>query len=216
MSADPWGQLLELFEGGDVGALRSALSERPGLARAAGPSGESAVMAALYRGRRDLAEALADAKTPLDLFERVGLGDGRGVEALLDKSADALEAVSPDGFTALQLACYLARPSIADILLAHRAPVDAVATNGSALRAIHAAVAGGEYECLRMVLEAGAEVDAAQNGRITALHAAAHRGNAPMVQLLLGAGADPRRRDDQGRSAIDHGAGHPDVLALFN
>jgi len=215
MSADAWGQILELIEGGDLGALRSALRERPELALARGPGGESAVMAAFYRGRRDAAEAIADAKSPLDLFEQVGLGDGRGVEALLDRSPDSVGTLSPDGFTPLQLACYLARPAMAEILLAHHAPVETVATNGSELRAIHAAVAGGEFDCVRMVVEAGAQVDAVQRGRITALHAAAHRGNLSMVQLLLGAGADPSRKDDEGRTAVDHGAAHPDVLALF-
>ena len=205
----PWEELVAALETGDTDALRTRLAASADLAEARGPAGESPVMAALYRGRRDLAELVAEAKAELDLFESVGLGRLREVSA-----ADA-DAVSPDGFPALALACYLAQAGAAELLLGAGATVDAVATNGSELRAIHAAVAGGELECLRLVLAAGPQVDAPQRGGYTALQAAAHRGNVPMVELLLAAGADPDRAADDGRTARDQGAEHPAVVAAL-
>lgn len=219
MSSDDWHTVVALIEGGDAAALDRALAERKALARAKGHAGESAVLTALYRGRRDLAELLARAKEGIDLFEMVGLGALAGIEGLFEITGDAapvVGAVSPDGFTVLQLSCYLAQPRVTALLLEHGAPVDAVATNGSELRAIHAAVAGGDRECLALVLAADPQVDAPQRGGFTALQAAAHRGHVALVELLLLAGADPDRPAEDGRTARDQAAEHPAVLALFD
>lgn len=218
MSGDDWTRIEALLEEGDLDSLLAVLRQEPELARLVGPSGESTVMAALYRRRRDLADALAGAKENVDLFELVGMGLVPGVEALIEMAGrpqETVNLVSPDGFTVLQLACYLAQPAVARLVLRHGADAEAMATNGSGLRAIHASVAGGSLECLECVLAAGVDVDAPQNGGYTALQSAAHRAHVAMVEALLRAGADPERVADDGRSARDHAAEHPELLNLL-
>jgi ankyrin repeat protein len=55
----------------------------------------------------------------------------------------------------------------------------------------------------RILLAAGANVDARQSGWTTPLMLAAARGNTALVQLLLDAGADVQARDETGRTALD-------------
>ena len=56
--------------------------------------------------------------------------------------------------------------------------------------ALHAAADHGHPECVRALLEAGADVNKAGDGGDTALHAAARYGNADSVRALCEAGAD--------------------------
>ncbi|MEJ2246218.1 MAG: ankyrin repeat domain-containing protein [Acidobacteriota bacterium] len=56
--------------------------------------------------------------------------------------------------------------------------------------ALHAASQNGHIEIVRLLLEAGAKVDAQGNDDATALHAASQNGHAEIVKLLLEAGAN--------------------------
>ena len=57
------------------------------------------------------------------------------------------------------------------------------------------AALGGDVEICRMLIEAGADIDAAGNRGNTALMFAAERGHAEVCRVLIEAGADPRARD---------------------
>jgi ankyrin repeat protein len=91
--------------------------------------------------------------------------------------------------------------------------VDAVTANDLANQPLHAAAAGRSIETCRLLLAAGAEVDARQHGGFTPLHEAAQSGDAGMVELFLSAGADPTALASDGRSPaeIARDAGHGDV-----
>ena len=65
---------------------------------------------------------------------------------------------------------------------------------------LHSAVAGRRIAAARLLLEAGAAVNAQAQG-LTPLHLAAHAGHGPLVELLLAFGADTRVRDSQGHTA---------------
>ena len=52
---------------------------------------------------------------------------------------------------------------------------DAVAANGTALRALNSAAAGGHHSIAHLLLDHGAEVDPRQTGGFTPLHEAAHQ-----------------------------------------
>lgn len=64
-------------------------------------------------------------------------------------------------------------------------------------------VADGSANKVRLLLAAGAEVDARQPGWMTPLMLAAASGNAPVVSLLLEAGADVNAKDSRDRTALD-------------
>ncbi|MEJ2111162.1 MAG: ankyrin repeat domain-containing protein [Acidobacteriota bacterium] len=56
--------------------------------------------------------------------------------------------------------------------------------------ALHTASRNGHTEIVKLLLEAGANVDATGNDDVTALHAASQNGHAEIVELLLEAGAN--------------------------
>ena len=68
--------------------------------------------------------------------------------------------------------------------------------------ALHHAVRGGSASTVRILLEAGAEINAQQHGGQTALHAAALRGQTEIVRLLLDNGADVELRESYGRTPL--------------
>lgn len=72
----------------------------------------------------------------------------------------------------------------------------------------------GHARIARLLLEAGAAVDATLEGGATALFVAAAEGHARVVALLLEAGADARRTLDDGATAL-HAAAHEAVIALL-
>jgi ankyrin repeat protein len=71
---------------------------------------------------------------------------------------------------------------------------------------------------VRVLLDAGADVDARQHGGYTPLMEAALQGNEEMVRALLDAGADPTLTDDGGRNSIQfaRAEGHIDVAELLD
>jgi uncharacterized protein len=92
------------------------------------------------------------------------------------------------------------------------APVDTYTANDLANQPLHAAAAGRHLEVCRLLLAAGADVNATQHGGYTPLHEAAQHGDIEMVELFLSAGADPTVRVPEGTPAdLADAAGHQDV-----
>ena len=74
--------------------------------------------------------------------------------------------------------------------------------NRRAASALHFAALNGHTEVAKLLLEAGADKDAANNLGITALHSAAESGHIEVVKLLLAAGADKDKADSEERTAL--------------
>lgn len=68
--------------------------------------------------------------------------------------------------------------------------------------ALHYAATEGQNGCIRILLDAGADVHALDNAGQTALHLVATHGHGTCVKILLDAGADPTLTDGHGFSAI--------------
>ena len=83
--------------------------------------------------------------------------------------------------------------------------------------ALQIAANSGHVECVALLLEAGANKDAANSDGITALHRAARMGHAQVVQLLLEAGADKNAADSDRRTGLHFAAqhGHREVVHLL-
>jgi ankyrin repeat protein len=113
------------------------------------------------------------------------------------------DVYSDDGFTALHFAAYYGATQVLRILLERGARVGAMTTNFLANTPLHAAAAGRHMENCRLLLAAGADVNARQHGGFTPLHTPAQHGDRAMAQLFLDHGADPTIANDEGQTPID-------------
>ena len=64
------------------------------------------------------------------------------------------------------------------------------------------AVASGNSGELRLLIEAGVNLDARNAAGDTALHVAAKQGNADVARMLIEAGSDPKARNAAGLTAL--------------
>lgn len=209
-------RLKAAIEAGDGGAVGQLIGDEPGLAKAL--DGDlSAVMLAAYHQQPEIAAALLEARGPADLFEAAALGLEARVRDLIEWDPRCVVARSADGFTALHLSAFFGHPDIVRRLLAAGADVGPVADNPSKVQPLHSAVARGSLEAVEILLEAGAAVDARQEGGFTPLMGAAAAGATGLVGRLLEAGADPSAETDDGKTALDlaQERGHGEVEGLL-
>ena len=205
--------LIAAVKAGDAARVGELLEAEPDLVSARDADGVSALMLARYRSNRAVTDVLLAADPDLDVFEAATLGYLDRLRARLDDDPSVVAALSADGYTALHFAAFFAKPEAARTLIEMGAPVDVVAANEMRVQPLHSAAAGHNIEVCRLLLAAGAEVDARQAGGFTPLHEAAQNGDPEMVELFLSAGADPGLRTDDERTAADLAdeAAHPDV-----
>ena len=207
--------LIAAVNADDATLVTELVTADPSLANARDEAGVSALMLSKYRFARPVTDALLAADPERDIFEATALGEIERLRERLLDDPDAVHAYSADGFTALHFAAFFGKPEAARVLLEHGADVAAWTRNPFANQPLHAASAGRHIEVCRVLVSAGADVDARQHGGFTPLHEAAQHGDIELVELLLSAGADPTIREDEGRTAADlaDSAGHPDAAA---
>jgi ankyrin repeat protein len=198
---------LDAVKRGDEAAVRDALGADPALAGSR-DDGVSAVLTALYRGARGVADAILEARPRLDAFDAAAVGDAAALRDALARDPGAARAHGADGFTALQLAAFFGRPEAAAALLAAGADVNAVSRGGLRTTPLLAALAGPAPSMAFGLLEAGADVHARGDGGFTPLHSAAQGGHDAEAAALLERGADPAARADDGRTPLDLARAH--------
>jgi len=192
--------VIEAIEAGNAEQLKALLAADRSLGSARDATGVSALMQALYRQRKDMAELLRRARPELDIFEAASLGRADLVEDMVTRDPRMAFERSADGFTALHFAAFFGEDSVARVLLEHHADAGAVANNPMQVQPLHSAAASRNLAIARALLEHGAPVNARQQKGWTALHAAAQHGDKPMVELLLKHGANPNAKNDDGRT----------------
>jgi ankyrin repeat protein len=208
-------ELFEAIDRGDADRVRELVAAEPELAAARDAAGVSAIMRARYRNDRPVLDALLATDLEPDVFESASLGRLDRLTVILDDDPAFASAWSADGFGALHVAAYFAKPLTAKLLIERGAPVDAYARGEQHVQPLHSAAAGGHHEICRLLLDAGADVRARQTAGWTVLHQAAQHGDPQLVELFLSAGADPGAENDAGETAAEtaEAAGHPDVAA---
>ena len=209
-------ELFDAIAAGDLDGVRRLVADHPAAASARDQNGLPAVLAATYRHRPDIVEALLAAEPELDVFTASAVGDVDRLVDLLDGEPSLATAYAADGFFPLGLAAYFGQPDAVRLLLERGADVGAVADNPMRIQALHAAVAGRSLEAVRLLVGAGADVNAGQHGGWTPLMGAAAHGDAEIVEVLLAAGADPAAVNDEGANAVSLATsnGHSQVAAL--
>ena len=210
--------VFDLIDAGDEDALSSELARDPDLAAERNADGLSSVLYALYNGKQELVDPLLDANPPLDVFDAAAVGRTRGLEELLGAEPELVTAWSPDGFTALHLAAFFGQEKAAKILVERGAAVNLVARNPSIhVTPLHSATAGSHPAIVKLLLEHGADPNAAQDGGFTPLHSAAQNDDRESAEALLEAGADPLLANDAGKTPADlAGDKTRDLVAVSN
>ena len=207
--------MFDAIDAGDEARLGELLATEPGLAGERDDDGVSAVLHARYRDNHDAVAQLLATGPELDLFDAAGLGRPDRLAELLGRDRAGATAFSSDGFTALHLASFFGQAEAARLLIAHSAPPNVVSRNALKVMPLHSAAAGSHVGVARLLVAAGADVNAVQPHGYRPLHAAAQNGNAELTELLLAAGADQATRTDDGKTPADlaAAAGHEEIAA---
>ncbi|XP_061140112.1 ankyrin repeat and SOCS box protein 13 [Syngnathus typhle] len=138
-----------------------------------------------------------DCSTPL--CDACAAGSPECVKLLLEHGA----AVNPPFFTFSQLheACLRGNLDCVELLIQHGASMEAHDCRyGTPL---HVACASKHYLCAKVLLNAGANVNAAKLHE-TALHAAAKARHVELIELLVEFGADLHARDNADKKAVHY------------
>lgn len=144
-------------------------------------------------------------------------GHTAAVKLLLDQGSDINAQIETNRNTALTLACFQGRHEVVSLLLDRKANVEHRAKTG--LTPLMEAASGGYIEVGRVLLDKGADVNAAPvpTSRDTALTIAADKGHLKFVELLLSRGAAVEVKNKKGNSPLwlaAHG-GHLSVVDIL-
>ena len=199
----PMQQLFDAIKAGRVDEVRQLVQGNPALAASRDASGASAILVAAYNMKPDVVSALLECGAPVDIFEASVLGKVDRIQQILTANPARVSEHAPDGFTPVALAAFFGQPAAVKALIAAGADVNAAATNGLKVQALHAAVAGRNLEIVKAVLDAGADPNAQQQAGFRPMHEAGTNANRALAELLLKHGADPSLPSDDGKNAID-------------
>jgi len=210
-------ELFDAIRAGDVTRVRGLLAADPGLVNRRNERGHSPVLIAQYHHKRDVVTVLLEAGPELDLFDACAVGRTERVAELLSRDPSQVNAYSGDGFYPLGLAAFFGHPATVRLLLTRGADVAQVARNPMQVQALHSAAAGKSFETVRLLVEAGAPVNAKQHKGWAPLHEAVLSRDVEMTRYLLAHGADPKQQNDEGKSAIGLAAeaGEAAILKLL-
>ena len=167
-------KLIDVIKAGELGKVQAILADNFLLASQRLPSGESPLMAALYRGHHDIVAALIDAGVDLDVFAAAATGRLEDLRRTVDPNT--VNWYAYDGWTPLHLAAFFGHLDAAALLLDSGADVHAVSRNGIKNTPLHAAVAGRHADVAAALLAHGADPEALDAGGYTPRAIAAQNG----------------------------------------
>ncbi|MGH9586312.1 MAG: ankyrin repeat domain-containing protein [Acidobacteriaceae bacterium] len=209
--------LLNMIRRGQKADIAALVVESPDEAKDRDAQGVSMLMWSIYTRQPEITGCLRPLAGDLDVFEAAALGDCGRLRALLGEDAMRVWGVSEDGWAPLHLACAFGGPEAVKLLLEHGAHAHQVSRNPQRNQPLHAAIAlGDSIETVKLLVEAGADVNAVQAGGFTPLHQAAAAGKVEIIAFLLEHGARRDVRCDEGKLPRDYARerGHAAVAEL--
>ena len=196
-------KFIQAVENHDVSTVESMLFMDPGLVETVTEAGISILLYAAYFKEEKITELLLNHVSHLDIHEACAMGYLNEVKRNIGENKNNTNLFSADGFTPLILACYFGYYDIVDFLIDKGAKINLKAKNESVVAPVNSAVASGNEQIVKLLLEAGANPNLTQQSGITPLHSAAYRGDEKICKLLVEYGSDVMARSDDGRTALD-------------
>src|SRR5512135_3096541 len=138
------------------------LEVEPALVNARDENGLSAVLTAAYYQEPDIARLLVQRGAELNVFEACAVGELPRVQALVKQQPDLINAYAPDGFQPLGLAAFFGHTDMVEFLLSQGAAVNSPSRNAMRVMPLHSAIANRRSAIVRLLLDHGADVNAAQ------------------------------------------------------
>jgi len=137
------------------------------------------------------------------------------VQTLLEMNA-SVDMADTHGCTPLWIACRNGREEVTRLLLTANADPHSIHRDQGD-KTIHAACWDGHLQCLRLLLDAGVDVDSDNINEWTPLYMCAQHGFADCTRLLLQRRADVNQADRWGSTplAVASLNGHTDCVALL-
>lgn len=197
-------EFFALADADDAAALEKALARAPETFRLRNETGETLYLYCVFRGKTKCAELLKR-RGQLSLHEAALAGDAARVSELANAAAWSVDALSPDGWTALHLAAFLGQGAVIAALLEQKADARIFSRAFEQNLPIHAAAAGRRIDkaSYTKLVAATGDADALQKQGYTALMIAAGNGFTDAVDVLLDAGASTSRKTPDGKTAAD-------------
>jgi ankyrin repeat protein len=185
---------LAAVKAGNTTEVTQLLEVEPELVNARDENGLSAVLTAAYYQEPDIARLLVQRGAELNVFEACAVGEASRVKSLVEQQPELINAYAPDGFQPLGLAAFFGHTDIAEYLLLAGADVNSPSRNAMRVMPLHSAIANRHTASVRLLLDHGADVNAAQADDFTPLHEAAQNGLLDVTQWLLDRGANVNPR----------------------
>lgn len=210
--------LEEYIQTENIESLKNLLDLSPELATCTTSYSVSPLMLSCYMKKPLVSKVLLTYLNELNIYEAAAAGKFDMVANIIYYHPEQVNSYSSDGFAPLGLACYFGHEEIARYLLLKGAEVNAPSQNGYNVYPLHSAVAANNLDITKILLEAGATVNIAQQSGVTPLHSAASHGNIEMLILLLEAGAAVNVKSDDGRTPAELAAekGFPEIARILS
>jgi uncharacterized protein len=208
--------LFAAIKAGELERVKALVSADAALVDAREAKGESAILTAVYNGRKEIANLLVARGARLSLFEACAAGEFDAVERLLG-SGSAVNDFSDDGWTPLHLAAFFGHPKIVELLLANGADVTARSRNANGNTPLHAALAANQRMVAGLLIGGGADLDTGDAAGWRPLHLAAANNNLETMKALIAQGADVAATTTEGQTplAVARARHHAEAAALL-
>jgi ankyrin repeat protein len=213
---------LDLIRKGKTQEIAEWVEDDPQIAESRDAQGVSALLLAVYTGQTKIRDFLRSG-LDLDLPEAAAVGDVERLRELLGSDRAMAEeranSRSADGWPLLHLAAAFADEPTVQLLLDAGADVKQISETPMRNQALHAVLAlSKDAAVTRLLIERGADVNAAQTAGYRPLHQAAVTGREDLVRILLDAGADRTARCDRGKTPAEYARerGHDAVAAMLD
>ncbi len=191
-----------LDKGADPNASRNGVTALQAAASAVHPTSK-----AENAEIKEIVDLLVSRGAKIDLVSAVALGNVADVERLLKENPQLANSRRADGYPALHMAVSMNNKAIVRALLNAGGDVDVRSqsenTGYREETALYCAAFWDRVELAKLLIEAGADVNAATIRQTTPLHEAARMGHLKLAKLLLEHGANPDAKDNQQKTPLD-------------